>query len=390
MTFWTGLALAVAAQASASAPTLESLTNEARAARTAGDYPGYMRAVEGLERLLPWSPTIRYSRVRALALNGRKAEAVATLRELADAGWGFDAQGDEVLAPIKAEPGFAEVAALLARNAAPQGRAQLWRKLPLAGRQPEGVAAAADGTLYVGALKDGVYRVGADGLAKLYTPEVGWGVVGLRVDAPRGELLACLADEAAGKGRLVRLALPAGTERSRMDLPASQAFCNDSAVLPDGRVALTDSTGGRLWIADRASATEVKTDKPLVYPNGVAWHAGRLFVAHAGGLRTIDPASGRSRDVTGAGTGLMGIDGLISHGGALYAVQNGTAPVRVLRITPGAGDKAAVEVLASGHPVLTGATTAAVQGGRVLVLSQTGIPNGSQPDDPVLVEVPLQ
>jgi hypothetical protein len=389
MTFWTALALAVAAQASAPTPTLESLTNEARAARTAGDYPGYMRAVEGLERLLPWSPTIRYSRVRALALNGRKAEAVATLRELAEAGWGFDAQGDEVLAPIKAEPGFADVAALLARNAAPQGRAQLWRKLPLAGRQPEGVAAAPDGALYVGALKDGVYRVEANGLAKLYTPEAGWGVVGLRVDAPRSELLACLADEAAGKGRLVRLALPDGAERARVDLPASRAFCNDSAVLPDGRVALTDSIGGRLWLADRSAATEVKTDQPLVYPNGVAWHAGRLFVAHAGGLRTIDLASSRSRDVTAAGTGLMGIDGLISHGGALYAVQNGTAPIRVLRITPGAGNEATVEVLASGYPVLTGATTVAAQGERLLVLSQTGIPNGSQPDDPVLAEVPL-
>jgi hypothetical protein len=378
-----GVAAAVAQEAP---PSLDTLTQQARAARAAGDYPGYLRAVEALERLLPWSPTIRYSRVRALALNGRKAEALANLKELADAGWGFDAAGDAVLAPIRDEPGFAEVAAALALNAQPQGQARVWRKLPLAGRQPEGVATTTDGTIYVGALKDGIYRVGASGLAKLYTPDASWGVVGLREDAPRRELIACLSDEAGGKGRLVRLALPELQERARVELPAAASFCNDSAVLPDGRVALTDSTGGRLWIADRTSIAEVKTDKPLIYPNGVAFSGGQLFVAHAGGLRVIDPASGRSKDVEAAATELTGIDGLIAHGGVLYAVQNGTVPIRVLRIRPKPG-RATVDVLASGHSVLNGATTVAVHERRLLVLSQTGIPNGSQPDDPVLVEV---
>lgn len=373
----------------APAPSLDQLTQQARAAREAGDYPAYLKHVEALQRMLPWSPTVRYSIVRAYALNGRKADALAELKALADAGWGFDAAGDAVLAPLKDEPAFAVVATQLAQNGQPRGEAKPWRKLALAGKQPEGIAAAPDGTLYVGALKDGIYRSDAAGLTRLYQPPSGWGVVGLRVDHSRRELIACFSDEAAGKGRLVRLALPDLAEGAHAELTATGAFCNDSSVLPDGRVALTDSTGGRLWIADRSSARQVKTDKPLIYPNGIAFGGGKLYVADAAGLHIIDPDSGASSPVIAGATGLVGIDGLIERRGQLYGVQNGTQPIRILRITAGTDGSAEVEVLASGHPFLSGATTAAVAGDRLLVLTQTGIPNGSQPDDPLLVEVPI-
>lgn len=54
------------------------------------------------------------------------------------------------------------------------------------------------------------------------------------------------------------------------------------------------------------------------------------------------------------------------------------------------GNSARADVLAAGHPVLNGATMVAVVRGRLLVLSQTGMLNGSVPDDPVLVEVPIR
>ena len=151
----------------------------------------------------------------------------------------------------------------LSSMAAPQGQATPWRKLALAGKQPEGVAATADGLLYVGALGEGIHRVDAGGLARLYAPPSGWGIVGLRVDAPRRELIACVSNETLGTARLLRLSLPALTERASTDLPATGALCNDTTVLPDGRIALTDSTGGRLWIATRNAVSQVKLGKPL-------------------------------------------------------------------------------------------------------------------------------
>ena len=380
-----------AAAQEAPRPSLEALSQQARAAREARDYPGYLKAVEAIRDMLPWSPVIRYNMVRAYALNGRKGEALAALGGLADAGWGFDAAGDAVLAPLHEDPAFKAVAARLMANGQPRGQVAPWRKLGLAGKQPEGVAVTADGKIYVGALRDGIHRVEPGGLKRLYAPDAGWGIVGLRVDARRDELIACASNEAAGKGRVVRLALPDLKPRASVDIPAPGAFCNDSAVLPDGRIAVTDSTGGRLWIAGRTAIAEVKTDKPLVYPNGVAFGGGRLFVAHAGGLLVVDPATGATQEVKAGATSLVGIDGLTWQGGKLLAVQNGTQPIRVLRITPPAkmSDDAAIEVLASGHPSLSGATTAAAMGDRLLVLTQTGIPNGSLPDDPLLVAVPL-
>jgi hypothetical protein len=382
---------ALAAAQDAPRPSPETLSQQARAAREARDYPGYLKAIEALRDMLPWSPVIRYNMVRAYALNGRKAEAIATLVSLADAGWGFDAAGDAVLAPLHGDPAFKAVAARLAANGQPRGQVAPSRELDLAGKQPEGVAATADGTVYVGALREGIHRVEVSGLKRLYAPGGAWGIVGLRVDAPRGELIACVSDEAAGKARIVRLALPDLQPRASVDIPAAGAFCNDSAVLPDGRVAVTDSTGGRLWIADRTAIVEVKTDKPLVYPNGVAFGGGRLYVAHAGGLLVVEPATGATQEVKAGATSLVGIDGLTWRDGSLLAVQNGTQPIRILRITPPAelSNDARIELLASGHPELNGATTAAAVGDRLLVLTQTGIPNGSQPDDPMLVAVPL-
>ncbi|MFC3712690.1 SMP-30/gluconolactonase/LRE family protein [Sphingoaurantiacus capsulatus] len=381
---------ALAGAQDAPRPTPQQLFAQAREARLAGDYPGYLRAVEALKAMMPWSPGVTFNLTRAQALTGQHAAAVANLNALADAGWGFDAAGDEVLAPpMQGKPGFAEAAARLAANRTPHGTVTPSAKVALAGKQPEGVAATADGTLYVGALQDGIHRLDAGGLKRLYTPAAGFGVVGLRVDAPRNELIACLSDQKAGKGRLVRLALPDLAPRTSVDFPAENVFCNDSAVLPDGRVAVTDSTGGRLWIATRDRLAEVKTSTGLIYPNGIAYGGNRLYVAHAPGLLVVDPATGAATELKDdKGNSIIGIDGLIWHDGALLAVQNGTQPIRILRLTPAATSLRA-EVLASGHSVFAGATTAAVAGGKLQIITQTGIPDGSKPDDPMLVEVPL-
>jgi len=372
-------------------PSIDALSRQARAAREAGDHSTYLRRVEEIAARLPGQPSVSYSLARAYALTGRAADAIALLGRLADAGWGFEAAADPAFASLRDLPAFASVRDRFAANAAPRGDVTVRTRLGLVGRQPEGVAATADGTLYLGALRDGVYRVEADGLRRLYRPDEGWGVVGLRVDAARRELVACVSDETAGKGRLVRLALPDLELRDRVDLDAERVFCNDSARLPDGRFAVTDSTGGRLWLVTGDAAEPLELDRPLAYPNGVAFGGGRLYVAHANGLLVVDPATGSTREVGGGRTALIGIDGLIWHEGRLLAVQNGTQPIRVLRIEPAARDgaDAKVEVLASGHPLLNGATTAAVADGRLVVMTQTGIPAGSLPDDPLLVSIPL-
>lgn len=383
-----GCALLIgAAEPPASFPTL---MERARVAREANDHPAYLKAMEAMAAMLPQQPLVRYGLARGYALNGRNAEAVAILTALGEAGWGFDAKGDQTLASLRSVPAFAAAADRLAANLKPSGDVRPLRKLALAGRQPEGIAASADGTLYVSTLKGGVWRIGTTDLRELYRPGGNWGSVGLRIDGRRNEMIACTIDEAAGKGRVVRLTLPDLKPRASVDMPAAGVLCNDSAILPDGRLAVTDSTGGRLWLVGDAKAEPVKLDRGLIYPNGIAFGGGRLYVAHLGGLLIVDPDSGATREVK-AKTALVGIDGLTWHEGKLLAVQNAGRPVRVLRITP-PGDAAAeaqVEVLASGHPILTGATTAAAVGDRLIVLTQTGIPNGSQPDDPMLVAVPL-
>jgi hypothetical protein len=171
-------------------------------------------------------------------------------------------------------------------------------------------------------------------------------------------------------------------------LPAAGTFCNDIALVPGGFVA-TDSNNGILYRLQNARLVALPT-APLMFANGIAADpsGSRLYVATGNGVMAVDLATNAVRPVAAAQL-LGGIDGMVWHDGALYAVQGTVAPPRLLRITPAEDGTARVEALLSGHPSLAGATTVALRPGEAIVLSQTGIPNGSRPDDPVLLRVPI-
>ena len=88
---------------------------------------------------------------------------------------------------------------------------------------------------------------------------------------------------------------------------------------------------------------------------------------------------------------LGGVDGLYAIGDRLVGLQNITTPPRVFAADVGKDLRACVRVLASAHPRLAQMTTAAVVGGRVAVLSRTGV-GGDPPkagDGPALVWLDL-
>jgi sugar lactone lactonase YvrE len=190
-------------------------------------------------------------------------------------------------------------------------------ELPGPDYYPEGTASAADGTLYVGSIMQGmIVKVAAGSTAAqpfVTKPTVRRGVIGLTVDAQRQLLWFCDSnpklDDAHKAGDLVGVQLSDAREVVRHALPKAEdkaPFCNDVIVSPDGALWITDSAVGRVFrvSAERAlqaDSAEVWAAGDEVQPppsggsgaNGLDWLEGNLIVANVGRgtLLRLDPNS---------------------------------------------------------------------------------------------------
>lgn len=149
--------------------------------------------------------------------------------------------------------------------------------------------------------------------------------------------------------KLVRIPAPAGVTVS------------DLTVGPDGTVYASDPVGGGIYRArsDAAVLSALVAPGTFRSPQGLAVSAdgARLYVSdYRYGLAIIDLASGAvSRLASEVAVALDGIDGLWRHEGELVAVQNGTAPMRIvaLRLSQDGTRIIGHRVLEQAHPEWT-------------------------------------
>lgn len=251
---------------------------------------------------------------------------------------------------------------------------------------PEGIAAAADGTLYVGSITQGsIVRIPADSTTpdaeELVEPGVAQrGVIGLVVDDDRDRLWFCDSSPLEPGGDLVGVDLETGEEEVRHAMPdpgaggdaadagadageadagaaAPATFCNDVIVAPDGDLFATDSSGRIFRVAsadvDDANSASVWLEHSAISPppggfgaNGLDLVGDTLIIA-ANGLVAVDSTSNdpastvRTISLTegGAAATLCGPDGLQTVPGSdnqIVVVENGacaTPRERVVQVT---------------------------------------------------------
>ena len=217
-------------------------------------------------------------------------------------------------------------------------------------------------------------------------------VLGMDVDAARDTLW--VASAAAPFMRDAAAAKPGETRLSRIDLasgrviasyaPAVPGLLNDLDLLPDGRVAVTDSVAGTVYLLDPTDA--VPSLQPLLAagsfegPNGIVARAdGQLLVADFHALWLVDassPAPARKRRITTpGGRYLGGMDGLARDGDHIVAIQNlvGRGRVWRFRVDATTAHVDDLQLLLRQHPDLRNPTTGVVADRRFLFVADPNL-----------------
>lgn len=388
-----GSAAPIAAQvAESDVAAFQRLRAEGIAAANADDLATASARLAEADRLIPNHPGLMLMRARLAVGAGQPAEAMALVRRYADAGLVTNLAGDRALSTLAGQPGFDAVAAAIETNRAPVGADRL---RPLAAVSGDGLveSVAWDGARgrWLAAMVAGRTILALDGTGATSPflaadPTIG-GVLGLALDAPAGILWAATSPvPPAVRGltpgaprpvpALLKIDLATGQVLARYPAPAGDQMLGDVTLAPDGTVHVA---GGDLFqLRPGSEALEVLTPAGLMRsPQGMAVtpDGAALIVAdYSSGLWRVDRATGAAvRLEAPANASLIGVDGLINDGRFVYALQNGVAPQRVLKLTLDAGWSRieAVEVLAANLPAIDEPTTGLVHDGELVFVSRS-------------------
>jgi SMP-30/Gluconolactonase/LRE-like region len=356
------------------------------AAYKAKDYATYLSKMAEVSALRPTHPIFLNRLAGAYALNGKIAEAAATLQRLVALNLSHDVQADPDFAAVKDDPRIASVAAALRAVANERiGEAEIAFTIPDRTIIPEGIAYdETSRSFFVSSqYQRKIVRIDARGAVSDFITQRQdgiWMVFGIAVDAPRRRLWAVSTAEPemsgfapADKGRAGLFAFDLATGELLTKIVVNRGeranYFDDLTVARDGRVFVSSGAGSILTLAPHGEQLSVLVAPGTIQgPNGLALSPDntRLYVSdYAGAIVLIDPRSGSTRRVTPpADATIYGIDGLTWADGSLIGVENGVEPARVVRLILSADGTRIdrVTILAMNHPKFAEPTIGVVAG----------------------------
>ena len=401
--------------------TQQQLAREARAAYDAKDYVTFVAKTEQAAKLAPADVWVLYNLACGQALAGRRDEALKTLDTLAARRVRFDLDAEGDFASIRGGAGYRKVSDRMKKlgDVKVSSSAVAFR-IPEKGLVPEGIAYdAKTRSFFVSSIrKRKIVRVTPDGKASDFVSAGRDGlrsVLGMRVDAARRKLWACTAamshmegfrEEQKPESALVEFDADSGKlvrERALPVVEPEPASCDDVALGPDGSVFVNDTNHPVLYVLQPGAADlDTFIENPeLGRPQGfaVSGDGKTVYVSNYRRVMAVDVASRKVAAVeTPADVPPNGIDGLAFSGGALYAVQNGIEPHRVVRFTLSADGSriTAGRVLEMNNPLFDEPTLGIVANGAFYYVadSQGGkfrkgkVPESAQ-REAVVLKIPL-
>ena len=348
--------LAAAASATAAAQTTQQqLAREARAAYDAKDYVTFVAKTEQAAKLAPADVWVLYNLACGQALAGRRDEALKTLDTLAARRVRFDLDAEGDFASLRGSADYRKVAERMKKLGDEKvSSSGVAFRIPEKGMVPEGIAYdSKTRNFFVSSIrKRKIVRVTPDGKASDFVSSGRdglRGVLGMRVDPAKRRLWACTAAMSHMEGfregqkpesALLEFDVDSGklVRERPLRVEPEPASCDDVALGPDGSVYVNDTAHPVLFVL-KPGATDLETfiDNPdLGQPQGfaVSDDGKTVYVSNYRRVMAIDVESRKVSAVeTPADFPPNGIDGLAYSRGALYAVQNGIEPHRVVKMT---------------------------------------------------------
>jgi sugar lactone lactonase YvrE len=337
------------------------------------NYTAYLENMRLAVGLRPGNPTLLYNLAGAYALVGNRQESLAGLRRVAEMGLIYQPDDDDFNS-IKETEEFKKILRRFEVNKAPVGRSSTAFTIHEKGLITEGVAYdAAENAFYVSSVRTRkIFKIGVDGAVKEFATERDglWSAMGMKVDAKRRHLWVATAavpqmtnylKEEDGQSGILKFDLRTGKLINKYILPNNPKphWLGDLTINSRGDVFVTDSLTPALYVLREGKdrLEPLMEGAPFVSPQGLAFNADErsLFIAdYSKGLFVYDIKSGSLTPIAAApNVALSGIDGLYFYRGSLVAIQNGTRPHRVVRISLSDDLKRAerLEVVEANNPL---------------------------------------
>lgn len=327
---------------------------QAAAAYKAKDYAVAIGNLNKALQLIPDHPTLFYNIAAISALQGKKAEAIASLFKIAEMGLALRHEKDPDFDLIKDSAEFKAILKRFENSRAPIVKSSTAFTLHERGLITEGLAydPVAE-TFFVSSVhKRKILSVNTRGEAETFASEQDglFSVLGMLVDAKRRHLwvtstafsqMVNFKKEEDGTSALFKFDLRTNKLLKKYVLSnaTKKHALGDLIIQSNGDVFTTDSLSPAVYVI-RAQKEEIELlveDPGFGSPQGLAFSGDErhLFMADYGtGLFDIDVKAKRVTHFAPlAAATLLGIDGLYSHKGSLIGVQNGVTPQRVVRVS---------------------------------------------------------
>jgi hypothetical protein len=361
-------------------PRWRVLNRMAREAVQSKDYTKLRATLLELRPLIPGNPRIAYNLAASEARLGNREAALVVLRDLAGMGLIYDLAADEDFASLRESPEFLKVLEGVARNRGPVSGALPAFPIPGLDLIPEDIAYdAKTRRFFLSSVRQG----------KIFTSDgkpfaqADWSVFALRADAPRRTLWAttgwmphCAACKEADKDKTALMAfdLDSGALKQRVESPVPGVL-GDMTLTRGGDIYVSEGLHGAVMLlkVDGNQLERLDAAGEFPSPQTPALSADEKTLYVPDYIRGIAAIRLQDRNVEwlqpAGGIALSGIDGLYVYGDGFLAVQNGTNPARVVRLSR---DLKKMQVLEANTPGLGEPTHGVIVGDEFYFIANSG------------------
>jgi sugar lactone lactonase YvrE len=372
---------------------IAALRHEFGQATKAKDYASMQRLLLRMNDLVHGRTDMAYNLACSFALAGNKEQALLWLERFAAMGAVADAAKDPDLASIATQLRFKSALERMDENRKPVSHSALFATLPDSGLLTEDIAydSGTRSFLVTCVLKKKIVRVDREGKMTDFADLSGdpaWPLFAVHFDAKNNEVWATASAlpnfaglDKADYGKTVLLKLdPTGKIIQRIAPPDSERrSLGDMDVAGNGDVIVTDSMGSAVYRLSRGATSLQRLDHgefgspqtPAITPDG----RFAYIADYARGIARMEIANGSVTWLKHADDmALAATDGLVLHGNALYAIQNGANPVRIVKLTLNVGGDSVkrLAVMEASYPELGDPTHAVVVDDELYFIANSG------------------